>query len=127
MGSSGASRTLILWDGIPANSPFGGWVYWNRLAPAEVDRVELSRGASTSVFGDKAMGGAIDVFTRPAEPWHLTAYSNGGNAGTAEVGLGASHVWKRIGVSAFVRAFDTDGYFIVPATIRGPVDTRARG
>src|SRR5262245_57193282 len=24
LGSSGASRTLLLWDGIPVNSPFGG-------------------------------------------------------------------------------------------------------
>ena len=30
IGSSGASRTLVLWDGIPINDPFGGWVYWTR-------------------------------------------------------------------------------------------------
>src|SRR5260221_15695 len=50
IGGSGASRTLVLWDGIPENDPFGGWVYWDRFAPAELDRVEISRGASTSVF-----------------------------------------------------------------------------
>ena len=33
IGSSGASRTLVLWDGIPVNDPFGGWVYWTRLLP----------------------------------------------------------------------------------------------
>ena len=32
-GSSGASRTLVLWDGIPLNDPFGGWVYWDRVPP----------------------------------------------------------------------------------------------
>src|SRR5436309_2394813 len=56
LGSSGASRTLLLWDGIPVNSPFGGWIYWTRLAPEDVERIEMSRGASTSVFGDRAMG-----------------------------------------------------------------------
>ena len=50
------SRTLLLWDGIPLNSPFGGWIYWTRVDPETVDRIEISRGASTSVFGDKAMG-----------------------------------------------------------------------
>src|ERR1043166_7639114 len=59
IGSSGASRTLVLWDGIPVNDPFGGWVYWTRFPPDEMARIELSRGASTSVFGDRAMGGAI--------------------------------------------------------------------
>src|SRR6478672_4779798 len=60
LGSSGASRTLLLWDGIPVNSPFGGWIYWTRLAPEDVERIEVSRGASTSVFGDRAMGGTIN-------------------------------------------------------------------
>ena len=30
LGSSGASRTLVLWDGIPVNDSFGGWVYWTQ-------------------------------------------------------------------------------------------------
>src|SRR4051794_20103063 len=59
LGSSGASRTLIVWDGVPMNDPFGGWVYWTRLSPQEMERIEISRGASTSVFGDRAMSGAI--------------------------------------------------------------------
>lgn len=63
LGSSGASRSLVLWDGIPLNSPFGGWIYWTRVSPEQLDRVEVSRGASTSVFGDKAMGGSIGLFT----------------------------------------------------------------
>ena len=36
LGSSGASRTLVLLDGIPMNDPFGGWVYWDRFAPDEL-------------------------------------------------------------------------------------------
>jgi outer membrane receptor protein involved in Fe transport len=34
-------------------------------------------------------------------------------------------LWKRVGLSGRVRAFRTDGYFIVPSSIRGPVDTHA--
>src|SRR5690348_10897888 len=65
IGSSGASRTLVLWDGIPMNDPFGGWLYWDRFAPSQLDAVEISRGASTSIFGDLAMGGAIALFSQP--------------------------------------------------------------
>src|SRR3977135_1579545 len=32
IGASGASRALVLDDGIPFSDPFGGWVYWNRLS-----------------------------------------------------------------------------------------------
>lgn len=124
IGSSGASRTLILWDGVPQNDPFGGWVYWDRFAPDELERVEISRGASTSVFGDLAMGGAIALFSRPAGRRWLASYQGGSN-NTHEASTGGSFLWDRLAVSAFGRAFTTDGYFIVPQPIRGKADAPA--
>lgn len=126
LGSTGASRTLVLWDGVPANSPFGGWVYWTRLAPEEMERVELSRSAATSVFGDRAMGGAVALFSRPAEARRVSASYEGGNRGTHQASAGASHLFRGgWGASASARAFTTDGYFIVPEASRGPIDTPA--
>src|SRR5690242_14755625 len=125
IGGSGASRTLVLWDGIPANDPFGGWLYWDRFAPSELERVEISRGASTSVFGDLAMGGAIGLFSIPPEPRHFELSYDGGNLDSHELSGGASNVWRRFAVSGFARAFTTDGYFIVPRRLRGAVDTPA--
>jgi outer membrane cobalamin receptor len=124
-GSSGASRTLVLWDAIPMNDPFGGWVYWDRFPPDEIGRIEVSRGASTSVFGDRAMGGAIAIFTREPEPRTLRLSYEGGNRNTHEVSAGGSHLMRNFAASGEVRAFSTDGYFIVPEKWRGPVDTPA--
>jgi outer membrane receptor for Fe3+-dicitrate len=31
IGPSGASRSLVLWNGIPLNDPYGNWIYFNRL------------------------------------------------------------------------------------------------
>jgi len=125
IGSSGASRTLVLWDGIPVNDPFGGWVYWTQFVPDEISRVEISRGAATSIFGDRAMSGAIGLFSRPAEKLHLFAQYEFGNENTHDISLGFSDVWSRVAISGTARAFTTDGYFIVPASIRGAADTRA--
>jgi outer membrane receptor protein involved in Fe transport len=125
LGSSGASRTLVLWDGIPINDPFGGWVYWTRVNPDELERVEISRGASTSVFGDRAMSGAIALFSRPAEPLRVTASYEGGNKNTHMSTLGLSHVWKRFAASGQVRGFTSDGYYIVQESRRGLADTKA--
>jgi outer membrane cobalamin receptor len=125
IGSSGASRTLVLWDGIPANDPFGGWVYWTQFVPGEIARAEISRGAATSIFGDRAMSGAIGLFSRPAEKLHVLAEYEFGNEGTHDVSAGFADVWSRIAISGSARAFTTDGYFIVPASIRGAADTRA--
>src|ERR671931_636430 len=37
-GASGASRTLVLSDGVPLNDAFGGWVYWDRVPRNAIDR-----------------------------------------------------------------------------------------
>ncbi len=125
LGSSGASRTLVLWDGIPLNDPFGGWVYWTRLDPQELDRVEIARGATTSAFGDRTLSGAIALFSRPLEMPRLTGSYIAGNRNTQEVSAGFSESWNRWAASIDARAFTTDGYFIVPAAVRGSIDTPA--
>ncbi|MBI5085152.1 MAG: TonB-dependent receptor [Acidobacteria bacterium] len=126
LGSTGASRTLVLWDGVPLNSPFGGWVYWTRVNPEETSRVEVSRGASTSVFGDKAMGGSIGLFSPEARSGHGWLGYSLGNERTHQLeGAGALGMGSRWALSGSGRGFTTDGYYIVPAAARGPVDTQA--
>ena len=125
LGSSGASRTLVLWDGVPANDPFGGWVYWTRFSPEDIDRIEVVRGASTSVFGDRAIGGSIQLFSRPAEPWRVHGAYEGGNKNTHQLSGGFSHLRPRWAMSTQGRAFRTDGFFIIEDGRRGAVDTRA--
>jgi outer membrane cobalamin receptor len=125
LGSSGASRTLVLWDSIPVNDPFGGWVYWTRISPEELDRVEVERGASTSVFGDRAMSGTIALFSHPPERHRLTAGYEGGNQNTHSITAGFSQLWSKWAASFHSRALTTDGYYIVPQRVRGSVDQRA--
>ena len=125
IGSSGASRTLVLWDGVPVNDPFGGWVYWTQLPPEEIERVEILRGAATSVFGDKAMTGAIALFSRTPARRRLGASYEGGNRDTHDVSADFTNVFSRWAFSGWGRAFTTGGYYLVPGNIRGPVDTLA--
>lgn len=124
-GSTGASRTLVLWDGVPLNDPFGGWVYWTRVNPDLVDRIEIVQGANTSVFGYDALGGAISMFSAQPRSQYLYGSYLGGNAGTEELSGGYSNLWGRFGFSTNVRAFTTDGYYIVPSDLRGSVDDKA--
>ena len=125
VGSSGASRTLVLLDGIPMNDPFGGWLYWDRFSPDEMARIEVSESASTAAFGDRALGGVIEFISREPEKLHLDARYEGGSDETHEVSAGFSNLWKRWAVSGNLRAFTTDGWFIVPASVRGAVDVPA--
>src|SRR5205814_6098711 len=64
---SGVSRTLVLFDGVPFNAPFGGWVYWTRVPLESAERIEIVDGSSSSLYGNYAMGGVINIMTsRPS-------------------------------------------------------------
>lgn len=126
LGSTGASRTLLLWDGVPANSPFGGWVYWTRLDPELIERIEVTRGAPLSLFGDKAMGGTIALFSREPQARAAWLGYEGGNTALHQLSAGVeSRLLRRWALGASGRAMRTDGYFLVPPESRGPVDERA--
>src|SRR5215469_1565611 len=79
VGASGASRALVLADGIPLNDPFGGWVYWDRIPREEISRVEILQGAGSSLYGTDAMGGVINLLRQDlSESWFNleTSYGN---------------------------------------------------
>jgi outer membrane cobalamin receptor len=115
----------VLWDALPINDPFGGWVYWDRLDPDYIGEVDVNRGASTSVFGDRAMGGTISLFTPPEQSQHFFADLLAGNAGTEDLAGAYSNLWGKWGVTVHSREFATDGYYITPKPVRGTVDDKA--
>src|SRR5262249_54949730 len=63
LSASGASCSLVLVDGVPLNDAFGGWVYWDRVPQAALDRVEIVRGGTSDLYGADAVGGVIQVLT----------------------------------------------------------------
>ena len=131
LGPSGVSRTLVLLDGVPFNDPFGGWVYWTRIPLEGTDRIELVDSSSSSLYGNFAMGGVINIVTAPAAKRTLDVRTQYGNLSSPKLDVSASDVWGKVGVSADVTTFKTDGFPIVvdvnPAGVaeRGLVDNNA--
>src|SRR6266550_882533 len=64
VGGSGASRALVLDDGIPLNDPFGGWIFWGRVPRAALERIEVVRGGASDVYGSGAMSGVVQFIRR---------------------------------------------------------------
>src|ERR1035438_9090460 len=56
LGASGASRALVLADGIPLNDPFGGWIYWARVPQASLGEVQIIPGGVSALYGNDALG-----------------------------------------------------------------------
>ena len=125
LGASGSSRALVLEDGIPLNDPFGAWVYWDRVPRESISDIEIAQEASSSLYGSDALGGVIQVLTRPPEPAGISLETSYGNQNSPELSLwGGSE--KNGWVSTFGgQVFHTDGYILTPEDQRGSVDTRA--
>jgi outer membrane receptor protein involved in Fe transport len=125
IGPSGVSRTLVLVDGIPFNDPFGGWVYWTRVPLDSVDRIEIVDGSSSSLYGNYAMGGVINIVT--SQPLRRTAdlKLQYGSRNTPKADFAVSDVWGKVGVAAEGSLLDTEGFPIVIENERGVIDNNA--
>jgi iron complex outermembrane receptor protein len=64
---TGQSRVLVLLDGQPLNNGYTGAVNFTGLALGDVDRVEVVRGPFSSLYGGNAVGGVVNILTRPIE------------------------------------------------------------
>lgn len=58
------NRVLLLLDGRPAITPESGGALWNLVPLGAIERVEVIKGAYSSLFGSSAMGGIVNVITR---------------------------------------------------------------
>jgi iron complex outermembrane receptor protein len=125
IGPSGTSRSLVLWDGIPLNDPFGNWVYWNRIPPSAIQAVEIARGATSQLYGSTALGGTLQL--RPREPTANTIELQGqfGNKRSYDLNVFASDTRNQWGYLMAGRLFDTEGYIPVRKSDQGAVDIPA--
>jgi len=60
---AGSSGTVLLLDGIRLRSATAGIPPWQFLPTDLIDRVELVRGAKSSLYGADAVGGVVQAFT----------------------------------------------------------------
>ena len=58
-------QVLVVLDGIRLNDPnTGHFSSYIPIAPSEIDRIELLKGASSAIYGSEAVGGVIHIITK---------------------------------------------------------------
>jgi len=122
IGGSGASRALVLDDGIPLNDPFGGWIFWGRVPRAALERVEVLRGGASDVYGSGAMSGVVQFIRRKED---IAIDVSGGSQRTAEASFFLPLTGGDWSGSVAADFFTTGGYVIVGPEARGAVDRKA--
>lgn len=117
-------RTLVLFDGIPINTSDEGSVNWNSLHTDNIQRIEVFKGPGSSIYGNNAMGGVINIISKKAyEPLSVNASVSGGSLATWMYNMSlSSRISKQ--VSVFVSGYynRSDGFNNIPDSARTEPD-----
>lgn len=94
-----ANQTLILIDGLRINPATSGGGALNALALNDIERIDVLRGAASSLYGADAVGGVINIITRQGaeRPVSLRADVGAGSHGVVRTSAsiaGSSAGWR---------------------------------
>lgn len=124
VGASGASRMLVLADGIPLNDPFGGWVHWDRVPRISLERAEVLRGGGSALYGSGTLGGTVELLT--GKPTRAATFELSGNSlhgGDFQAQLARS--FGKWNMESTGEWSCNEGAFVVAGKNRGLADTLA--
>jgi len=125
LGSTAASRTLVVSDQIPLNDPFGGWVHWDEIPTLAVNQVQLLRGGAADLYGSSAIGGVVDVVPivpSAAPKLQLSADASGATENSAGEDALLQLLTRRAAALGAFSGLTTGGYIPTAPALRGSVD-----
>jgi vitamin B12 transporter len=106
-----SNQTLVMINGVRINPTTLGGAPLENIRLEDIERIEIVKGPRASLYGSDAIGGVINIITRPAAPGlQYGAYAGGGRYGTYDNG---GHVNYGEGDSAITVSGDdyhTDGF-----------------
>jgi vitamin B12 transporter len=123
MRGAGAGRTLILMDGIPVNDPsqINNDFDLNFFSINDVERIEICKGAQSTLYGSDAIAGVINIITTKTnitKPLNVKATVTAGSLGTFKTNLQVygkadkftyTARYARLQTNGFSAAYDSTG------------------
>jgi vitamin B12 transporter len=123
MRGASSGRTLILVDGIPANDPsmINNEFDLNLFSLNDVERIEVCRGAQSTLYGSDAVAGVINIITTKTDvtkPFNVKATASAGNYNTYKgsvqlygktKGLSYTTRYAKLYTKGFSAAYDSTG------------------
>ncbi|WP_242152746.1 TonB-dependent receptor [Sphingomonas sp. BAUL-RG-20F-R05-02] len=114
-------RSLVLVDGVPINDPFFGYVQWSEVQLETIDRVEVVRGGGAPLWGNYAMGGVINILTKPIDKDALVAEAAGGSRGAYRADGHGALAGNGYGIGIDGGVNHSDGYIEQVESARGAI------
>ncbi|MGD9889125.1 MAG: TonB-dependent receptor [Halothiobacillaceae bacterium] len=107
-----ADHVLVLVDGIRMGSATLGSFSWEQIPLAQIERIEVTRGPASSLYGSEAIGGVVQIFTRKGtrNGFAPRATVGGGSYGTFDTSAGFSGGNGQFWGSGELAYSTTDGF-----------------
>ena len=110
----GSEYTQILIDGLPvrdASDPQGSAVeFMNDMLVENIERIEVVRGASSTLYGSDSVGGTINIITKKGAPTpEMFASFEGGSMATYQESAGARGMIGTVNYALLGKRSDSKG------------------
>ncbi|MEM9896152.1 MAG: TonB-dependent receptor plug domain-containing protein, partial [Bacteroidota bacterium] len=103
--------TLIMIDGVPLIGRTAGTLDLNRVSVGNIKQIEVVKGASSSLYGNEALGGIINIITaNPIEGLHGDINYRLGSFGTHDLSSNLSYKKGKFQFSNFLNRYSSTGY-----------------
>jgi len=104
-----SAHTQVLLDGIPINQGLAGQFDFANLTTDNIDRIEIVRGPQSTIYGPRALAGAIQIFTKQGNgPPGITLSEEGGTYDTFRETLASDGKIDNFDYSIGASRIDTD-------------------
>ncbi len=128
---STADQVQVFLDGLPLNTAAGGGVDLSRIPRSWIERIEVVRGAEGARYGSGALGGVVNIVTRPAAAGTWSAETTAGSFQTYGASMDGAIGGERWGLLGAASLDDTSGRFGYlfdprPTLGGGPLEERER-
>lgn len=120
MRGTNSNQTLILVDGVKIGSATLGLASIQDIPLEQIERIEVVRGARSSLYGSEAIGGVIQIFTRAGSGDAQPSLKFGmGSYKTQQISLGVSGAEGNSWYSLYGSRIKSDGYNTCRGSLTG--------
>mgnify|MGYP001319936341 CR=1 FL=1 len=105
---------LILIDGVPVIGRSAGTLDLKRISLGNIEQIEVVKGASSSLYGNEALGGVINIITKaPQDGFKSSINYRAESFNGHDFNSNFNYKKNKSGLTFFANTYKSDGYDLI--------------